>query len=797
MKNIIKIIFFLVLLSWTQANMRLHLREENGRSVFERNSQYKVFLKVDPDGQKIIGAIGEIYIEYDTNIFTEITAFAPDYHALPSAIWESEKINFNHPYASGTGKRCIEYAKTDNNGPFWTISTTQNIYALVFKVKKNAPTGNTQIRFIYNSDNSRTKMISSSGAIFPLNVYSLNLYIDLDRTAPLTEISHPGGVYNSPPLVRLRPNEDAVIHHMVIGGSNIWEEQTVSANNWSGAIPLPYTAGQIKYSTIQYYGEDYALDKSHNLETIKAYLFTIDMENPVISNIQVPAVATPIGTIVEVAFDVFDQGGISNVQATIGGKAAYLYSGNGNGTYTFRRTIDGTEDRAGTLNITVTDTAGNSANDVSNRVIVDFAGPEFLDIKTNPVTPQMGQEIIISFRASELLRENPAVIVGDKPATFISKQNELNYSYRYTVTANGWYIDLTFLPDNAPPFTERNLPQKASITKPKNSGIYFRLGDSESSINTKNMFIAINGLTVYYQGDFISGFTGRVVNLDDRPNIFCFPPADFLPYQQVTLNISVGDAAGNTLNENYNFTTGPDRDTEKPFIANVYPSHNSIDVEANTPLYFELNDPNGCGIVRDRINLTINEVPLFAGHTPGPASTGQEINYPVLTNGVFQSGFNGSITPDNDGNIIISITPQREFPANKIINCSASFEDLARVPNTATGNWSFTTKRTIVEDSGSGRKPLAWPTIYDPTNKEGNKQLLTFNLKKAGETYLRIYDLSGDMIWEYKYQAEIGYQAVPWDGRSALRKIVGNGPYIWYIVQDNRVVGRGVSIIMK
>lgn len=795
LRAILLLVLIIFSLDLGEATVRLQLKEESGRGVFERNSQYRVYTQVIPDIQRTIGAIGEIYVEYDTNIFEEITALATDYHLLPSTIWESEKITFNHSYASASNKRCIEYAKTDNNGPFWTISSTQNIFALNLRVKKNAPTGNTQIKFIYNSDNSRTKMISSTGAVLPLNVSDLTVFIDLDRTAPTTDINYPGGIFNYVPQIRLRPNENSIVHYMVIGGSNIWQEQNVSANTWSNIIALPATAGEVKYSTIQYYSEDLALDKNHNMETVRAYLFTIDQENPSITNIQTPSDPTPIDAIVEVQFEVFDQGGIRNVLASIGGQPAYLYSGSGNGIYVFRRTIDGTENQNGTLAISVTDTAGNTTADSSGIVLLDFAGPQFINITTQPSTPQIKQEILISFNSTEKLKDNPLVQIGNNPANFVSKTGELSYTYSYTVTANGWYIELSFLPDSAPPFTERNLPRKFSGSVPKNTSIYFRVGDSESTINIQDMFILVNGMNVYYDGNFISGYTGRIVELDGRPNVFCIPPADFMPGSKVTVNIYVGDSSSNTLNETYNFTIGLLPDQQNPELSNVFPSNNATEIERNTPLYFELKDNSGCGIARDRINLDLKETSLIgSGQSDGNS---QGLTSAVLRNGAFQEGFTGTITPDLDGNLVITVSHSREFPPNKIITCSANFQDLARLPNIGTGNWTFRTIRTTDATASSGRKPLAWPTIYDPTNKEGLKQQLTFNLAKPGTTYLRMYDLSGDMIWEYKYEALEGYQSVPWDGKDARRKIPGNGPYIWYIIQNNKVVGRGISILMK
>ncbi len=786
------------------ANMRLSLREESGRTVFERNSVYNVVLQVAPVGATALGAIGEIYIEYDKTVFDSIAVFKTDYYQLPSSIWESEKVSFNHRYASGPSKTCIEYAKTDNNGTFWNISSTQSIYVVACRVKTNAPTGSTGISFIYSPDNSKTKMIKSDGSVIPLTVQNLNLQIDLDRTSPVTQINYPGGIFKTVPLLKLSPNENALVHYLVIGGSNIWEEQTVSANIWTNTISLPSNPGQVKYSTIQFYSEDLAQDKTHNEEDVRAYLFTVDQETPVINNIQVPATAVPIGSIAEVYFDIFDQVGISQEDVLIGGKPAYRYSGNGTGRYIYRRQIDGSENPSGTLSITVADTAANITTDNTRQVKLDFAGPLFTDIRTDPVTAQVKQEIVVSFRSSETLKQNPDVKVGANTASFISEQN-LQYRYRCAVTANGWYIDLVYLPDRSSPYTERNLPVKYSSVRPLNTDIYFRIGDSESAISTWNMQIYVNGINVYQNGSFRNGYKGRIFYIGNVPNVVCIPDRNFQSNSRVTVNIRVADINQNLLNETYYFSTGTTADILAPTVENVFPVRNSADAERDTPIYFVINDHSGCGVAIDRLNLTLTEtatvnvapeIKKYLVDDPKKKPVAITANR-VIVNGVFQPGFHGTIVPDIEGNLQVSIIPEQKFMVANKIDCTAVFEDLAITANRVTENWSFTIKHERSAEAYVGRKPLAWPSIYNPLNSAGTKQLLTFVLAEPGDTAVRLYDLSGDMVWEFKFEAVAGYQAVPWDGREAFGRVVGNGVYVWYVVQNKKVVARGTSIIMK
>lgn len=830
-----KILILLLLLLFTTAGaeLNLYLLEENGQSVLERNSTYRIYLKAAPEEVQTVGAIGELYIEYDKNIFEEVTSFQKDYHQLPSNIWESEKINFNHAYASSLDKSCIEYSKTDNNGPFWTIRTTSNIYAVDLKVKTNAVTGNTSLCFIYSSDNSKTKMINQKGQVIKLKTHDLDVFIDLDRTPPITDINYAGGIYNYVPELKLRPNEDAIVHYTVVGASNLPQQQLVSKNTWSAIINLPAEENSVCYSTIYYYSEDYALDKEHNFEAERAYVFTLDMQEPLISNVRVPTQGIAAGTIAEVHFDAFDSVGIGLPEVLIGGQPAYLYAGNGNDTYIYRRTIDGSEEATGILKITLTDRAGNVTVNQEAHLLLDFGGPEFYNITSAPSPGQINQEIIISFNASELLREKPVVLAGGNPANYIAfDENNMSYLYRYKVTANGWYVDLSFIPDTTPPFTERNLPQKFANNVCYNTSIYFRISDTDSEINTQNMSIYINDELCYRNGYFLNCNTqkSRMFYRDGLPNFICVPAQEFMPGSRVNVKISVADLAGNVLNEEYYFETGSERDTRPPEIAKIFPVENSTDIPCETPLYFEAYDNSGCGLAIDKLDLILAEVISTAApeilnniyitnftdisdldQLFRVANQGEKINLKtsnidnagllekntVIEASLFQKNYAGSVVPNLEGDMIVSILAAEPFNKGSLVACQVTVEDLAIEPNRVTYNWLFNVISAETPTEVLNRKPLAWPTIYNPTKNNNKNQLLTFSTKEAGEIRIRMYDLSGDMIWEYKYLAKAGYQAIPWNGKNSRGQIVGNGVYIWYILENNKVIGRGKSIIMK
>jgi hypothetical protein len=786
----------MILIACLNADLLMQLREVNGRTVFERNSAYDVVLQCMPTQPTVIGAIGEVYIEYDARVFIPVTSFAQDYYVLPSPIFESEKISFNNVFASDLNHRCIQYAKTDNNGPFLTMVSLQNLYRLHLRVKPNAPTGNTQIRFIYTADNNRTKMIDSLGNTIPLIVRDLTVVIDLDKTRPTTSIAPAPGIYNYIPQVRLQSNEDSTVHYRVVGGSNIWLTTVVSENQQTAVIPLPGVAGQVRYSTVQYYSEDFALDKAHNLEVEKSAAYIVDQEPPLITNVVVPTQTVALGTYARVQFDAFDALGVGNESVMIGGKTAQYVSGAGNGTYVFRRLIDGTEQLSGQVVIAVTDVAANSSTNTGNAISLDFGGPYFYDIVFDPPTPQVNQELRVHFTSSETLRELPKVLVGKQYGFYISNQ-VLRYTYGFTVTGNGWYVDLAFLADTLPPYIERVMPGRDSTGVPVNTSIYFRVGDNENLVNTQDMVVKINNVTAYQSGMFVNGYTGRITWIDDAYDVTCVPPSDFANNATIPVAITVADVHGNTTNELYVFSTGVTDDMSNPFIDNEYPRPGTVTASVMTQVSFLLHDLPGAGPAPDRLSLYMTEyIPV---RKPQGIEYKEELRT-VMVNGQFTEEFTGVVYPDAQGNLFVNVQPQEPFHPGVTVSCTAVYRDLTRQENAAQSTWQFIVLST--HEAGGlnmGTVPLAYPTIYDPDNDQHMFQQLTFSLQDPADITLRMYDLSGDMVWTYSRRCTAGYQVVDWDGRDARGKMVGNGPYIWYIINNDtkKVIGRGTSIIMR
>jgi len=92
---------------------------------------------------------------------------------------------------------------------------------------------------------------------------------------------------------------------------------------------------------------------------------------------------------------------------------------------------------------------------------------------------------------------------------------------------------------------------------------------------------------------------------------------------------------------------------------------------------------------------------------------------------------------------------------------------------------------------------LNHPNPYDPGN--GNTTI-AYSLSKPSNIVLRIFDLTGRLIWSNSYASgatggRAGYNAVTWSGQSSGGTYVGNGIYIMVVFADGKKVQNGVGKI--
>jgi hypothetical protein len=121
--------------------------------------------------------------------------------------------------------------------------------------------------------------------------------------------------------------------------------------------------------------------------------------------------------------------------------------------------------------------------------------------------------------------------------------------------------------------------------------------------------------------------------------------------------------------------------------------------------------------------------------------------------------------------------------------------DRSGICNTWEGNALY------VESSGPAKLqgiPLNYPNPFAP----GTTTQIGYTLTKAATIQLSIYDLMGTQIFKRTYPSgteggDTGYNTVSWDGKTDAGVTCGYGIYIYVLVADGQVIGRGKLTILE
>ena len=95
--------------------------------------------------------------------------------------------------------------------------------------------------------------------------------------------------------------------------------------------------------------------------------------------------------------------------------------------------------------------------------------------------------------------------------------------------------------------------------------------------------------------------------------------------------------------------------------------------------------------------------------------------------------------------------------------------------------------------------PLSYPNPFDPGVSATS---ISYTLTKAANVSLTIHDLAGNIIAKKSFSSgnnggKAGYNAVAWDGKSDSGDWVGNGLYLYLIIADGSVAGKGKLTVLK
>ncbi|HTY12631.1 MAG TPA: Ig-like domain-containing protein [Candidatus Omnitrophota bacterium] len=95
--------------------------------------------------------------------------------------------------------------------------------------------------------------------------------------------------------------------------------------------------------------------------------------------------------------------------------------------------------------------------------------------------------------------------------------------------------------------------------------------------------------------------------------------------------------------------------------------------------------------------------------------------------------------------------------------------------------------------------PLNFPNPFDPDNGPTS---IAYTLSKSADITLNIYDLMGGLVVKKNFGAnseggKAGYNEASWDGKDNGGHPVGNGLYIYLIIGNGNVLGKGKITVLK
>lgn len=160
-------------------------------------------------------------------------------------------------------------------------------------------------------------------------------------------------------------------------------------------------------------------------------------------------------------------------------------------------------------------------------------------------------------------------------------------------------------------------------------------------------------------------------------------------------------------------------DTEGPVFGSFFPLSEAQGVSAGTNLSFQVTDA-GAGVDLDTLSVTVN-------------------GSLAVSLGEFVTGFTGSISPITNG-YSVTVNPSADLPYGLVTTVDYYSEDLAVVPNSTSGSWSFTTAPDTTPPVVSSRSPAAGATgvlsstsiSFNVTDPETGVALGTINVDVDG-----------------------------------------------------------------
>ncbi|MFA6417679.1 MAG: S8 family serine peptidase [Candidatus Margulisiibacteriota bacterium] len=120
------------------------------------------------------------------------------------------------------------------------------------------------------------------------------------------------------------------------------------------------------------------------------------------------------------------------------------------------------------------------------------------------------------------------------------------------------------------------------------------------------------------------------------------------------------------------------------------------------------------------------------------------------------------------------------------------------------GNVSTASVSVNIKKVGATLSPgiltYALPNPFDRQNGTGTT--FYYQLQANADSSISLFDLSGNMLWQRNFTAgengaKAGANNPAWDGRNMFRTNVQAGVYLYQIISDRKVVGRGKVIVLN
>jgi len=404
----------------------------------ERNSSYRVICRVAPQVATVISGI-DTSCKRRSDTFENVT-LSDRISYIPGMItWETSKVNKD--YDEEEGWVTAQYVKANTVGDDWSaLAQNYVLYYLNFRVKRDAPTGASNINYTLDAT------ISGTGGSNEKGTFSdFNYIVIYDKTPPVTTPDPAAGYYNTDIEVAISADETPSTVYYSVGVDADYAEYTAP-------IAISGAEGTCTETDLWMKSVDVPYQSSQNWEIAHYAAYVIDKEDPSMSNFSAVPEVVGMGGTVTVGFDVSDCSGVLSNNGRpnyvlLGGKAMSWASGEDAGRFEYQRAIDGTEENPPVVEVKVTDRAGNwTIQTVAGLVEFDLDGPEFA-ITPLPDPVYLEQLLEIDLEASETLSAaKPTVTVGGLAADYDSDEGDRkNYDYVYLMTGRNWEASFSFL----------------------------------------------------------------------------------------------------------------------------------------------------------------------------------------------------------------------------------------------------------------------------------------------------------------------------------------------------------------